>query len=211
MEYLYRVLQSLKDSSDFRFHLKCAKLRIINICFADDILLFSRADFPSIKLIRSKIRDFTQATCLQMSQPKSKLYFGGVDIPNQNLLMQDMGFQIGKLPFKYLGVSLDSKKLTIPNCQPLIDKMICRFSHWCTRLLSYAGRLQLVKSILFAIDNYWLQIFPLPKKILAHVESLCRRFLWTGQDTDSMKAPISWEHVCDPVVVGGLNVIALGV
>ncbi|XP_058726931.1 secreted RxLR effector protein 78-like [Vicia villosa] len=64
MEYLYRVLQTLKDASDFIFHPKCDKLKIINICFADDILLFSRADVPSIKLIVNKIRDFTQATGL---------------------------------------------------------------------------------------------------------------------------------------------------
>lgn len=127
---LYRVLQTLKDSPRFKFHPKCAELKIINIFFfADDILLFSRANVPSIKLIMSKINEFTHSTSLQMSQPKSKLYFGGVDILSQNMLMQETCFQIGKLPFKYLGVSLDSMKLTIANCQPLVDKMIGRLTH----------------------------------------------------------------------------------
>ncbi|XP_058770899.1 uncharacterized protein LOC131644417 [Vicia villosa] len=78
-------------------------------------------------------------------------------------------------------------------------------------MLSYAGRFLLVKSDLFSIVNYWLQIFPHPKKILHHVESLCRNFLWTDKDIVSCKTPISWDHLCDPIVVGGLILLDLGV
>lgn len=145
-----------------------------------------------------------------MSQPKSKIYFGGVVILSQNMLMQETSFQIGTMPFKYLSVPLDSKKLSVANCHPLIDRMLCRINHYYTRLLSYAGHLQLVKSVLFAIVNFWLQIFPLPKKVIEHVVGMCRRFLWIGKDAVSRIAPISWEHICDPVKAGGLNVIALG-
>ncbi|XP_058783126.1 uncharacterized protein LOC131657781 [Vicia villosa] len=114
------------------------------------------------------------------------------------------------MPFKYLGVPLDGKKLTIANCQPLIEKMMCRLNHRCTRLLSYAGRLQLAKSVLFAIANYWLQISPLPKKVISHIESLCRRFLWSGKEDVRKTAPVSWETICNPIAEGGLNVIGLG-
>lgn len=99
-------------------------MNIINICFADDILLFSRVDITSIGLIMNKIREFSKATGLNMSVPKSKIYFGGVNIDDQKVMMQESGFQIGIMPFKYLGVPLDSKKLSVANCQPLIDKML---------------------------------------------------------------------------------------
>lgn len=46
---------------------------------------------------------------------------------------------------------------------------------------------------------------------MKHVDSLCRSFLWTVSETVSMKAPISWDHICDPVAAGGWNVIDLGV
>ncbi|XP_058783172.1 uncharacterized protein LOC131657831 [Vicia villosa] len=156
-----------------------------------------------------KVKEFSSTTGLVMSVPKSKIYMGGVDSECQNILMLETGFQIGQMPFRYLGVPLDSKRLTINNCQPLIDRMTCRIKHWCTRMLSYAGRFLLMKSVLFSIANYWLQISPLPKKIIHHIESLCRSFLWTGKDSISNKAPISWEHVCDPVAAGGLSLIDL--
>lgn len=93
-------------------------------------------------------------------------------------------------------------------CHPLIDKMLQRINHWSTRLLSYAGRLQLIKSVVFGIANFWMQIFPLPKKVIAHIEGHCRRFLWTGKDTASRKAHISWDHTCDMRATGGMNIMA---
>lgn len=54
-----------------------------------------------------------------------------------------------------------------------------------------------------------MQVFPLPKKVLKHIESICRTFLWTGKEEVSRKAPVAWEKVCDPKSAGGLNVTAL--
>ncbi|CAI8595558.1 unnamed protein product [Vicia faba] len=87
--------------------------------------------------------------------------------------------------------------------------MLARIQHWTAKLLSYAGRLQLVQSILFSIANYWLHIFPFPKRVLNHVESLCRNFLWSRQENYSRRIPISWETTCNPVNAGGMNLISL--
>lgn len=54
-----------------------------------------------------------------------------------------------------------------------------------------------------------MQIFPLPKKILRHIESLCRVFLWTGRDAPSKRAPVAWDHMCDPNNAGGLGITSL--
>ena len=102
---------------------------------------------------------------------------------------------------------LTSKKLSIVDCKPLLEKILCRIRCWTTRYLSYAGRLQLVKSVLFGMQTYWTQIFLLPKKILK--QASCRVFLWTGQANPSKKAPVAWNQVCLPRVSGGWNVISV--
>src|SRR4051812_33924455 len=79
MEYFHRVLQGLCFISNFYFHPKCENLKIINLCFADDILLFVRGDLVSMKLIMDKVRGFSSSTGLTISIPKSKIYFRGVD------------------------------------------------------------------------------------------------------------------------------------
>lgn len=54
--------------------------------------------------------------------------------------METTKFSAGKLPFKYLGVPLSSRKLTIYQCEPLVDRTVSKIRYWTAKLLSYAGR-----------------------------------------------------------------------
>ena len=83
----------------------------------------------------------------------------------------------GDFPFRYLGVPLHSKKLNSRDCRPLVDKIIGRVKFWSSRLLSYAGRIQLVRSVIGGMKNFWAQIFCLPKKLIKMVEDVCRSFI----------------------------------
>ncbi|KAH0776403.1 hypothetical protein KY290_007814 [Solanum tuberosum] len=76
--------------------------------------------------------------------------------------------------------------------------MLGRITSWTTKFLSYAGRAQLIKSVLYAIQMFWSQIFSLPKKIIRTVEAMCRRFLWTGNIETSRKALIAWINCVGP-------------
>lgn len=47
-----------------------------------------------------------------------------------------------------------------------------RVNHWRTKLLSYVGRVQLIKSVTFSIANYWMQCFPIPKLVVHKIEDV---------------------------------------
>ena len=94
-------------------------------------------------------------------------------------------------------------------CQPLVKKIISRIENWSSKLLSYAGRMQLIKSVLFGVQTYWSQIFALPQKVLKLIQTACRVFLWTGRSGVSKRAVVAWEYICLPKTVGGWNVIDL--
>ncbi|XP_070017404.1 uncharacterized protein [Nicotiana sylvestris] len=51
MEYFTRVLKGLKENKEFRFHPKYEKLNILQLDFADDLLLFCRGDMASVKVL----------------------------------------------------------------------------------------------------------------------------------------------------------------
>lgn len=129
---------------------KCEKLKIINLCFADD-LMFMRGDFGSVRLIMEKLNCFSNATGLQATVSKSKVFLGGVHEGVEQQIIHCTGFVSGCLPVKYLGVPLASRKLMVNMCQSLIDKIVVRIKQWTARLLRYAGRCQLIKSVLFSI------------------------------------------------------------
>lgn len=116
----------------------------------------------------------------------------------QEDILEQFGFSKGAFPFKYWGVPLDSKKLSIMQCQPLIKKILARIESWSAKLLSYAGRLQLKKSVLFGVQTYWSQVFLIPQKVLQIIQSACRSFLWTGKDGISKRALVAWEYLSLP-------------
>lgn len=125
---------------------------------------------------------------MEANNEKSCIYFAGVSQEVVVQLANYIHMPIGSLPFRYLGIPLAAKKLSFTQCKPLIDGITSRAQGWMAHFLSYAGRVQLIKSILGRMQNYWAQIFPLRKKLIKAVESICRRFLWT-RSVDQYKIP----------------------
>lgn len=76
MEYLSRSLNELKHIKDFKYHPQCAKLGITHLCFAEDLLLFSKGDVNSIKARQQCFQHFSNASGLQANLGKSSIYFG---------------------------------------------------------------------------------------------------------------------------------------
>ena len=54
---------------------------------------------------------------------------------------------------------------------------MARINSWTARKLSYAGRAQLVQTVLFGVQAYWAQLFIFPAKIIKLIESMCRSYL----------------------------------
>ncbi|XP_058727119.1 uncharacterized protein LOC131598546 [Vicia villosa] len=209
MEYFDRLLKKMQATSDFKFHSKCEKVGITNLTFADDILLFCRGDTNSVQRILKTVQDFSDSTWLVMSPSKCQVFCGGMEEETKDSIVQLTGFAEGQLPMKYLGVPITSKRLSINHYLPLIDKIMNRITHWTAKLLSYSGRLLLVRSVLMAITQYWMQCLPLPQFVINKIESMCRTFVWTGNISASRKSPVAWKTVCKPKAQGGLRVINL--
>ncbi|KAL0295376.1 UNVERIFIED_CONTAM: hypothetical protein Sradi_6838100 [Sesamum radiatum] len=72
-------------------------------------------------------------------------------------------------------------------------------------MLSFAGRVQLIKFVLSALQVYWAMAFILPKHIIKEIEKRLRNFLWKG-NLDMGYAKVSWQQVCRPVSEGGLGI-----
>nr|XP_010314937.1 uncharacterized protein LOC104645276 [Solanum lycopersicum] len=166
VEYLSRLLKGLKDDKQFKYHPRCSKLDITYLCFADDLLLYARGDLESIKAIQLCFSQFSQASGLRANLNKSSIYCGGVQIEVKQQIVQQLGYNMEELPFKYLGEPLSTKKMLVLQWYPLIEKIMDRINSWTARKLSYAGRTQLVQTVLFGVQSYWAQLFIFPAKII---------------------------------------------
>ncbi|KAL2897532.1 hypothetical protein RDABS01_039315 [Bienertia sinuspersici] len=120
-------------------------------------------------------------------------------------ILQETKYAEDSLPFTYLGVKISSKKLSKDDCHFLVDKIGAKLRTWGTRSLSYAGRAQLVNSVLLNLHTYWASIFILPKKVIDGVINACRNYLWDGKTVSNKPPLIAWDLVCRERKKGGLG------
>lgn len=99
---------------------------------------------------------------------KIKIYCCGMPSDLMLQLSSVMELRLGTLPIGYLGVPFISGKLSQTDRIPLIDKITVRISSWSSRFLSFAGRFQLISSVLTSLYSYWCTVFLLPKRVIAH-------------------------------------------
>ncbi|GKA05135.1 RNA-directed DNA polymerase, eukaryota, reverse transcriptase zinc-binding domain protein [Tanacetum coccineum] len=110
---------------------------------------------------------------------------------------------------RYLGVPLLAKKLGVGDCQILIDKVEERINNWRNKNLSYAGRIQLIASVLASMQMYWASVYLLPITVINDLEKLFKIFLWNVVDSAKGKARVAWKMVCRPKEQGGLGIKSL--
>ncbi|CAB78214.1 putative protein [Arabidopsis thaliana] len=80
---------------------------------------------------------------------------------------------------------------------------------WSARFLSYAGRLNLISSVLWSICNFWMGAFRLPRDCIREIDKMCSAYLWSGGELNTSKAKITWAFVCKPKEEGGLGLRSL--
>lgn len=123
MEYLSHLLNIRTLNINFNFHAKCSKCKITHLAFADDLMLFGRGDFMSMKVLADTLKEFSKCSGLEINQDKSNIFAGGVHMEELDRIRELFGFLIGELPVKYLGVPLASKRLNLSHYFPLIDQI----------------------------------------------------------------------------------------
>ena len=149
---------------------------------------------------------FATISELRINAAKYSIFASGLGVTPLIQEAESIGIKVGSLPVRYLGMPLTTKTLTKQDYESLIDKVRGRMLSWRNKCLSYAGRLQLIKSVISSIVNFWSQAFILPKACLDEIESMCSAFLWSGSPNQSHKAEVSWEEVCIPREEGGLGI-----
>ncbi|KAL0439713.1 UNVERIFIED_CONTAM: hypothetical protein Slati_2454300 [Sesamum latifolium] len=78
----------------------------------------------------------------------------------------------GRVPSPSLfGFAPSGLRLSLADCRPLLLKVDSRIKGWDGIMLSFAGRVQLVKSVLMSLQVYWAMAFILPKRLFGRLRS----------------------------------------
>ncbi|CAL1358963.1 unnamed protein product [Linum trigynum] len=208
MEGLSTLLREASLSGRVPFHPQCRRVALNHLCFADDLLIFTKGSAQAIVQVKAVLQHFYRVSGLNCNPTKCEIYFGGESVLYKSNALALSGFQEGKLPVRYLGLPLLAGKLSSSEIDILVDKITKRIRSWRAKKLTYAGRLQLLNFVILGIVQYWMQLFVLPKQALKRIQKICSQFLWHG--TDEGRAKVAWEYISLPKQEGGLGVKDLG-
>lgn len=103
----------------------------------------------------------------------------------------------------YLGCPVNVSRPS--SFQPLIDKVDMRLNSWKGALLSQAGRIALIRSVIESLLVYHLATTQVHKGVLDKIEARIRRFFW-GKIEGGYMALVSWKDITLPKELGGLGI-----
>jgi len=93
--------------------------------------------------------------------------------------------------------------------QPIVDKVKTKLAALKASLLSIAGRVQLIKSVIFSLVTYFMELYSWPISLLKTIEKWIRNFLWSGEINKRKLVTVSWKKVYKPYKKGGLRIRSL--
>ncbi|XP_050242423.1 uncharacterized protein LOC126691393 [Quercus robur] len=169
----------------------CGGPAFSHLFFADDLVLFAKADHINCSAVRDVIDEFCSASGQSVSAAKSRVYFSpNVDRDSRESFCDILGFASTPSLGKYLGIPIKHPGSSPQEFNFILDRVKNKLAGWKANLLSLAGRAVLIQASSAAIPAYVMQCTHIPNKVLEGVDRSAK-----GRNT-ALLAKLNWRlHV----------------
>ncbi|XP_028122593.1 uncharacterized protein LOC114319737 [Camellia sinensis] len=148
---------------------------------------------------------------LLLGRAIEKGLFKGASVGSNQLGISHLQFADDTIIFCEGGLPLGANPRRKSTWDPVVAKFQKKLSSWKRRLLSYAGRLTLIKSALYNLPIYFLSIFKMPKGVVKAISKIQANFLWGSSVASRKVHMVKWKEVTKGKNQGGLGIRDLGV
>ncbi|KAJ4757665.1 RNA-directed DNA polymerase (reverse transcriptase)-related family protein [Rhynchospora pubera] len=181
--------------------------RISHVIYADDLVLMGDTNEQELREFVHIMVSFGNVSGLVINPVKSKIWISkqcddSAKARVQALLQAEAAVE-NEI---YLGAYLKHPNSASLTGKMLLEKMGARLAGWKSSMLSHAGRLVLIKSVLASLPVYYMTTEQIPKKWLKEMTGLIARFFWGKVGKSRYMTFIAWDKVCTPLEKGGLGV-----
>ncbi|XP_071727858.1 uncharacterized protein [Rutidosis leptorrhynchoides] len=139
--------------------------------YADDALFVGEWDDTNATNLVTILGCFFLVSGLKINLLKSNLFGIGVHSQEVARLAAIMGCSNSALPFHFLGLPVGLNISRIANWESIISKIKKRLASWKANMISFGGRLTLIKSVLGGLGTYYMSLFKAPCKVIHTMES----------------------------------------
>ncbi|MCH94279.1 putative ribonuclease H protein, partial [Trifolium medium] len=174
-----------------------------------DIMMFCKANRENIQALSNLFMKYAETSGQLVNPTKSFIYAGAVTPQRLQFIADQLGFNIGTLPFIYLGAPIFKGKPKRVHFQAVADKIKSKFSAWKASHLSMAGRVQLIRSVIQGMMMHTISVYSWPTSLIKDIERWMRNFIWSGDVNQRKLVTVAWHRVCSPFNEGGLGLRSL--
>lgn len=167
-------------------------------------MIFREGTSSNIHALADPFHWYSQISSQFVNPQKFSIYGGSISTHRLLQISNLIGFNTGFLPFNYLGEPIFNGKPKTSYFQPLADKVKLKLSAWKASLLSIAGRIQLVKSVIQCMLLHCISVYSWPVHLIKEMEKWMRNFIWSGDVNKRKLVTVAWHKVCFPDKEGGL-------
>ena len=173
---------------------------ISKLCYADDIILFCKAKFAKISILKSYLEKFCSWSGQLISVEKSGC-FPSKRVSSQFISQIKHTWGLNTLPQNatYLGVPLFLSKRKNKDFRFIKEKLDNKLCGWKSKNLSWSGRATLIKSVVQAIPIYAMSAILLLKGLCDQLDASICRFWWNLKAKSGLYwTSMSWSSLCWP-------------
>lgn len=179
-------------------------------CFyADDLLLYCKGNTGSLEHLKDLFVKYAACSGQIINNRKSSIHVRGISNVRLENMVQLLSFSVGTLPFTYLGAPILKGRSRTSYFQPIADKIKIKLAPRKAYLLSIAGRVQLVKSVVQSMLIHTMSVYSWTISLLREIEKWIKNFIWSVDINKRKLVTIAWKKVCADVDEGGLGIRSL--
>ncbi|XP_027152155.1 uncharacterized protein LOC113758673 [Coffea eugenioides] len=206
-EVLSRGLNNLVMQSGFvGFKVPYACPSITHLSFADDVLIFSNGSSHSLKNIMQVLKEYQMCSGQLINVQKScYLVHPSVSLARRRVIERITTFAWKSFPIRYLGFSLYLGRCKSSYFGEVCQSILAKIMSWKSRLLSFGGKIVLIKHVLASMPVHLLSAAVIPGKVFRTIEQAFSTFLWGSTQEESKFHWIRWSQMCYPVDEGGVG------
>ncbi|CAO2152815.1 unnamed protein product [Urochloa humidicola] len=206
-EGLSKILQHKTAVGDLEGIKVCRRApEVTNLLFADDSLLFFRANVEQGQVVKDALATYCRATGQMINFDKCSILLNeklNSDVVQEvkNLLnVHTVTFEA-----KYMGLPTPEGRQKADRFQAITERLIKRCNAWDEKCLSSAGKETLIKSVAQAIPVYIMGVFLLPASLHGALERQIRKFWWGELGGKRKTHWIAWNKFTKSKGAGGLG------
>ncbi|VFR03157.1 unnamed protein product [Cuscuta campestris] len=155
---------------------------ISHLSYADDIIIFCNSSCRSLVNLKFFLKTYQECSGQNINKQKSSFFVGKYQNSRKIAeLEKRLDMQHKKLPFTYLGISMDKGITRTQHCNQLLTAFDRKLGSWLFKQLDQAGRLILINHVLNTLPIFFLGSNTLPKSVQNILKQKMSRFWWKNK------------------------------